>query len=194
MAPQSCEVFQTLVWWGGERHKPSPRHHTNICKISQFAELYLHLLETYHFQIKLPVILIVTRFFQWCPRCFPNWSMSKVKNRGSSKAKNGILFDWKVMLILSLKDFINMCYECKCIFSCFIDNNNRNKKKKITKEHKTTTATPVLKFTSSCCLFVFVFSHSTALPDHISERFQRATKCGKFSRAVWEFNVVLNSR
>ena len=99
--------------------EPSPRHHTNICKISQLAELYLHLLRTYHFQIKLPVLLILRRFFQWCPRCFPNWSMSKVKNRGSSKAKNGILFDWKVMLILSLKDFINMCYECKCIFFVF---------------------------------------------------------------------------
>ena len=29
---------------------------------------------------------------------------------------------------------------------------------------------------------------------HISERFQRATKRGKFSRAAWEFEVVLNSR
>ena len=29
---------------------------------------------------------------------------------------------------------------------------------------------------------------------HILERFQRATKRGKFSRAAWEFDVVLNSR
>ena len=29
---------------------------------------------------------------------------------------------------------------------------------------------------------------------HISERFQRATKRDKFSRAAWEFDVVLNSR
>ena len=29
---------------------------------------------------------------------------------------------------------------------------------------------------------------------HISERFQRATKRGKFSRTAWEFDVVLNSR
>ena len=28
---------------------------------------------------------------------------------------------------------------------------------------------------------------------HISERFQRATKHGKFWRAAWEFDVVLNS-
>ena len=28
---------------------------------------------------------------------------------------------------------------------------------------------------------------------HISERFRRATKSGKFSRAVWEFDVVLIS-
>ena len=31
---------------------------------------------------------------------------------------------------LSLKDFIYMYYESKCIFLHFIDNNNRNKKKK----------------------------------------------------------------
>ena len=29
---------------------------------------------------------------------------------------------------------------------------------------------------------------------HILERFQRATKRGKFSRTAWEFDVVLNSR
>ena len=29
---------------------------------------------------------------------------------------------------------------------------------------------------------------------HISERFQRATKRGKFLRAAWEFDFVLNSR
>ena len=29
---------------------------------------------------------------------------------------------------------------------------------------------------------------------HISERFQKATKRGKFSRAAWEFDVALNSR
>ena len=29
---------------------------------------------------------------------------------------------------------------------------------------------------------------------HILERFQRATKRGEFSRAAWEFDVVLNSR
>ena len=29
---------------------------------------------------------------------------------------------------------------------------------------------------------------------HISEIFQRATKRGKFSRAAWEFDVVLNLR
>ena len=28
----------------------------------------------------------------------------------------------------------------------------------------------------------------------IVNRFQRATKRGKFSRAAWEFDVVLNSR
>ena len=28
----------------------------------------------------------------------------------------------------------------------------------------------------------------------ISERFQRATKHGKFSRAAWEFDIVQNSR
>ena len=104
---------------GGREAKTFPPPPSNICKISQLAELYLHLLKTYHFQIKLPVLLILRRFFQWCPRCFPNWSMSKVKNSGSSKAKNGILFDCKVMLILSLKYFINMCYECKCIFFVF---------------------------------------------------------------------------
>ena len=29
---------------------------------------------------------------------------------------------------------------------------------------------------------------------HISEKFQRTTKCGKFLHAAWEFDVVLNSR
>ena len=42
-------------------------------------------------------------------------------------------------------------------------------------------------------LFAIVFSHSAALP-RISERFQRATKHGKFSRAAWEFDIVQNSR
>ena len=36
-------------------------------------------------------------------------------------------------------------------------------------------------------------THSAALP-RISERFQRATKHGKFSRAAWEFDIVQNSR
>ena len=46
--------------------------------------------------LKLTILLILRRFFQWCPRCSPYWSMFKVKNCRSSKAKNGILFDWKV--------------------------------------------------------------------------------------------------
>ena len=108
MAPQTCEVLQTLVWWGGGGgHKPSP-HHTNICKISQLAELYLHLLKTFHFQICQ--LLILRRFFQWCRRCFPNWSMSKVKNRGSSKAKNGILFDWKQFPVIFDRFYLHVIW------------------------------------------------------------------------------------
>ena len=59
-------------------------------------------------------------------------------------------------------------------------------RKKVQRNKRQQQQAPVLKFTSSCCLFAFVFFHSTALPDHILERFQRAKKCGKFSRAAWD--------
>ena len=52
VAPQSCEVLLTLVWWGGGGGGTNLTPHlTKVCKISQLAELYLHLLKTFHFQI-----------------------------------------------------------------------------------------------------------------------------------------------
>ena len=38
------------------------------------------------------------------------------------------------------------------------------------------------------------YGDAVELQKTIANRFQRATKRGKFSRAAWEFDVVLNSR
>ena len=78
---------------------------------------------------KFPVLLILRRFFQWCPRCFPNWSMSKVKNRESSKVKNGFCLIEKSCTYYLWKILLTCAMSASVFFSCFIDNNNRNKKK-----------------------------------------------------------------
>ena len=43
-------------------------------------------------------------------------------------------------------------------------------------------------------IYSLLFTPILATAFHISERFQRETKHGKFSPAAWEFDVVLNLR
>ena len=60
-APQSWENLQMLAWWGASLCPPPPCLHK---RLQNFATLR--------------TILILRRSFLWCPRIFPNLSMSKV--------------------------------------------------------------------------------------------------------------------
>ena len=144
------------MWLSGaikSRHKPCPPPTTTIQTSVKFRNLQSYIFTCWkRITFKVGNFTNFKALFKWCWRCFANWSMSKVKNRGSSKAKNGVLFNWKVMHIYLWKILFTCAMSATVFFSHLIDNNNRNKKKS-TKEQKTTTATSVLKFTSSCCLF-----------------------------------------
>ena len=137
-----------VVVGGAERHKPlSSTIETSV----KFRNLPSYIFTCWRrITFKVASLLILRRFFQWCRRCFPNWSMSKVKNRGSSKAKNGILFDWKQLPIIFERFYLHVLW-VHVYFFCILLTITIETRKKSTKEQKTTTATPVLKFTSCCC-------------------------------------------
>ena len=155
---QSCGVLQTLVWWwwgggGGGGGVGAQTFPLTIQTSVKFRNLLSYIFTCRRPNtLKLTILLILRRFFQWCPRCSPYWSMLKVNNCRSSKAKNGILFDWKVTNYL-WKILFTCTMSASVFFLHFIDNNNRNKKKKY-KGTKNNNSNPSIKIYELLLSFV----------------------------------------
>ena len=71
-----------MGWGGGGGGKFVPPTVKRLLKFRDFEELLISSLVFNKSLSNLALVLILRRSFQWCPRIFPNLSMSKVeKNR-----------------------------------------------------------------------------------------------------------------